>query len=205
MPTTAAAARWPPPPSTARRGPTASALLEQALNLKTPGHLRHDPARRPRGAGRQPGGDAGRPREAEADQGALPLLGVRRPRPHRAAGAHLQRHLQQPAAPAVRRLAPRLPRHEPGHQAAPAPEGCRLAGHEQRQHAAGPRRRGGQDLHDGRHRHEDEAGRADQEADVRGAQPHAGAVRPRVHAALPQRQAADRHARRTSPATAASC
>ena len=45
-------------------------------------------------------------------------------------------------------------------QAQPAPEGRRLAGHEQRQHAAGPRRRGRQDLHDGRHRHEDETGRA---------------------------------------------
>ena len=40
--------------------------------------------------------------------------------------------------------------------------------------------------------HEDEAGRADQQAAVRRAQPHAGAVRPRVHAALPQRPAADR-------------
>ena len=53
-------------------------------------------------------------------------------------------------------------------------------------------------------RHEDEAGRAHQEADVRRAQPHAGAVRPRVHAALPQRQAARSPARRTSPASAAS-
>ena len=76
--------------------------------------------------------------------------------------------------------------------AAAAPEGRRLARHEQRQHAAGPRRRRRQDLHDGRHRHEDEAGRADQEADVRRAQPPAGAVRPRVHAALSQRQAARR-------------
>ena len=81
-------------------------------------HLRHDPRRRPRGAGRQPGGDARRPREAEADQGAVPLLGLRRPRPHRAAGAALQRHLQQPAPPPLRRLAPRLPRHEPDHHAA---------------------------------------------------------------------------------------
>ena len=88
---------------------------------------------------------------------------------------------------------PRFPRHEPGHHAQPAPGGRRLAGHEQRQHAAGPRRRGRQDLHDGRHRHEDEAGRAEQEADVRRAQPHARAIRPRIHAALPQRQAAGRH------------
>ena len=82
------------------------------------GHLRHDPRRRPRGAGRQPGGDAGRPREAEADQGAVPGVGVRRSRAHRAAGAALQRHLQQPAAAALRRLAPRLPRHEPDDPAA---------------------------------------------------------------------------------------
>ena len=81
----------------------------------------------------------------------------------------------------------------------PAPEGRRLAGHEQRQHAAGPRRRRRQDLHDGRHRHEDEAGRADQEADVRRAQPHARAIRPRVHAALSQRQAAGRHQGRPDP------
>ena len=50
----------------------------------------------------------------KADQGEVPRLGLHRSRPHRAAGADLQRHLQQFAAPAVRRLAPRLPRHEPG-------------------------------------------------------------------------------------------
>ena len=76
-------------------------------------HLRHDPRRRPRGARGQPGRDAGRPRKAKAHQGAIPLLGVRRSRPHRAIGAALQRHLQQFAAPPVRRLAPRLSRHEP--------------------------------------------------------------------------------------------
>ena len=86
----------------------------------------------------------------------------------------------------------------------PAPEGRRLARHEQRQHAARPRRRRRQDLHDGRHRHEDEAGRPHQEADVRRAQPPAGAVRPRVHAALPQRQAADRRQGGSDAATAAS-
>ena len=63
-------------------------LLELALNLKTP--VIYDTIqRRPRGAGRQPGGDAGRPREAEADQGAVQGLGVRRARAHRAAGAAL--------------------------------------------------------------------------------------------------------------------
>ena len=40
-----------------------------------PRHLRHRQPRRPRGAGRQPGGDARRPREAEAHQGALPRPG----------------------------------------------------------------------------------------------------------------------------------
>ena len=105
-----------PPPTTARPGPTALAARagpepEDARSSTTPS------PRRPRGAGRQPGGDARRPREAEAHQGAVPVLGLRRPRPHRAAGADLQRHLQQPPAPAVRRLAPRLPRHEPGHHA----------------------------------------------------------------------------------------
>ena len=67
--------RSPPPPSTARRGPTASWLLELALNLKTPVIYDTDPERRPRGARRQPGGDAGRPREAEADQGEVPAPG----------------------------------------------------------------------------------------------------------------------------------
>ncbi len=38
-------------------------------------HLRHHPERRPRGARRQPGSDAGRPREAKADQGAVSQLG----------------------------------------------------------------------------------------------------------------------------------
>ena len=76
--------------------------------------------------------------------------------------------------------------------ASPAPERRRLARHEQRQHAARPHGRSGQDLHDGRDRHEDEAGRSHQEADVRGAQPPAGAVLPRVHAALSECQAAGR-------------
>ena len=72
-------------------------------------------SRRSRQARGQPGGDAGRQGETAADQGEVPLLGVRRPRTHRAAGAALQRHLQQPAPPPLRRLAPRLPRHEPDH------------------------------------------------------------------------------------------
>ena len=93
-------------------------LLELALNMKTPVIYDTIHARRPRGARRQPGGDARRPREAEAHQGAVPLLGLRRSRSHRAARAALQRHLQQPAAPALRRLAPRLPRHEPDDHAA---------------------------------------------------------------------------------------
>ena len=78
------------------------------------------------------------------------------------------------------------------YQAAAPPGRCRLARHEFRQHAAGPRRRRRQDVHDGRHRHEDEAGRPHQEADVRRPQSPAGAILPRVHAALPQRQAARR-------------
>ena len=53
-------------------------------------------------------------------------------------GADLQRHLQQFAAPPVRRFAPRLPRHEPEYQAAAPPGRCRLARHEFRQHAACP-------------------------------------------------------------------
>ena len=53
------------------------------------GDLRHDPDGDRRGAGGQPGGHAGRPREAEADQGAVQSLGVRRARAHRAAGAAL--------------------------------------------------------------------------------------------------------------------
>ena len=61
-----------------------------------------------------------------------------------------------------------------------------------RQHVARPHGRSGQDLHDGRNRYEDEAGRSGQEADVRGAQSPAGAVLPRVHAALSECQAAGR-------------
>ena len=140
-------------------------LLELALNLRTPVDLRHRRPRRPRGAGREPGGDARRAGEAGAHQGAVQAVGLLRPRADRAAGAHLQRHLQQPPAPGLRRLAPRLPRHEPGHHAPPAPGGRRLAGDERREHAPGPRRRGREDLHDGRHRHEAAAGGAREEAD----------------------------------------
>ncbi len=53
--------------------------------------------RRSRQARGEPRGDAGRPREAEAHQGEVPLLDLHRSRAHRAAGAALQRHLQQPA------------------------------------------------------------------------------------------------------------
>ena len=164
------------------------------------GDLRSRP-RRSRQARGQPGGDAGSQGETARGQGEVPLLGVRRSRTHRAAGAALQRHLQQPAAPPLRRLPPRLPRHEPDHPAASASEERHLARHEFRQHAAGPRRRGRQDLHDGRRRREDEAGRPDPQADVRRAQPPAGAVRPRVHAALPQRQAARRRQGRPDAGT----
>ena len=69
----------------------------------------------------------------------------------------------------------------------------------------GPRRRSRQDLHDGRHRHEDETGRSYQEADVRGPQPPVGAILPRVHAALSQCQAARCRQGRPDCATAASC
>ena len=97
-------------------------LLGTRAQHEDAGHLRHGRGRRPRRTGRQPGGDARRPREAEAHQGAVPVLGVRRSGPHRAARAALQRHLQQSPPAAVRRLAPRLPRHEPDDHAPPAPE-----------------------------------------------------------------------------------
>ena len=45
---------------------------------------------------------------------------------------------------------------------------------------------------------------ASQKADVCGSQPHAGAICPRIHATLPQRQAARRHERRPQPRNAAS-
>ena len=120
-----------------------------------------------------------------------------RSRPHRAFSQDLQRRLQCVTPPALRRLAPGFPRHEPDHQTAAAPERRRLARHEFGQHAAGPCRRRRQNLHDGRHRHEDEAGRTYQEADVCRAQPFAGAIRPRIHATLPQRPAAGGQPRRT--------
>ena len=74
-------------------------------------------------------------------------------------------------------------------RAPPAPEGRHLAGDVGREHAPGPRRRGREDLHDGRHRHEAEGGRALAEAALRRPEPHARAVRPGVPAALPEREA----------------
>ena len=44
---------------------------------ENPRDLRHDPGRKRRGADRQPGGDARRPREAEADQGTVQELDIR--------------------------------------------------------------------------------------------------------------------------------
>ena len=92
----------------------------------------------------------------------------------------------------LRRLAPRIPRDEPDHLAPPAPEGRHLAGDVGRQHAPRPRRRGREDLHDGRHRHEAKGRGAFTKAALRRAEPHAGAVRPGVSAALPEREAARR-------------
>ena len=89
----------------------------------------------------------------------------------------------------LRRLAPRIPRDEPDHHAPPAPERRHLAGDERREHAPGPRRRGREDLHDGRHRHEAEGRGALPEAALRRPEPHARAVRQRVPAALPEREA----------------
>ena len=64
-------------------------LLELALNMKTPTIYDPDP-QRPRQAGRgQPGSNARREREAEAHQGAVPLVDLLRPRPHRAPGPPL--------------------------------------------------------------------------------------------------------------------
>ncbi len=156
------------------------------------GDLRHHQPRRRRGARGQSRGDAGRPREAKTHQGEIPRVAVHRSRKDGAVGPTLQRHLQQFAAAAVRWLASRLPRHEPDDHPQPAPERRRLALHEFGQHAARPRRRRRQDVYDGSRRHENEAGRHRQEADVCRAQPFAGAVRPRIHATLSQRQAAGR-------------
>ena len=101
-------------------------LLELALNMKTPVIYDPDPADPDKRVVNQEETLAAKEKQ-KADQGEVQAVGVLRPRPHRAAGAALQRQLQQPAAPAVRRLAPRLPRHEPGDHAAPAPEGRGLA------------------------------------------------------------------------------
>jgi hypothetical protein len=65
-----------------------------------------------------------------------------------------------------------------------------LALHERREHAACAQRWRRQDVHHGRHRHEDETGRPHQKADVHCPQSPAGAVRPRVPAPLSQCQAA---------------
>ena len=59
-------------------------LLELALNLKTPVIYDTVHERRPRGAGRKPGGDACRPRQAGPNQGAVSLLGLLRARTNRA-------------------------------------------------------------------------------------------------------------------------
>ena len=92
-------------------------LLELALNMKSPtiyDTFRDGDREEKRG---EPGGDARRPRKTKAHQGTLPLVDFHRSGTHRAARAALQRHLQQSASPPVRRLAPRLPRHEPDHPA----------------------------------------------------------------------------------------
>jgi len=83
-------------------------LLEQALNLKTP--VIYDTIDNDGKEERvvNQGGHARRPRKAKADQGAVSLVGLRRSGAHRAPGAALQRHLQQPAPSPLRRLTPRF-------------------------------------------------------------------------------------------------
>ena len=94
MPATTPKHRLPPPPSTARRA-NGTWLFELALNMKTP--VIYDTVTTGDGEerSRQPGGDACRPRKANAHQGAVPLLALCRSRPYRTPGALLQRHLQQ--------------------------------------------------------------------------------------------------------------
>ena len=98
-----------------------------------------------------------------------------------------------------------FPGHEPGDHAAAAPEGRRVADHERRQHAAGARASGParRTSWPPPAMKMKQAGLVKKPHDRR-AQPHAGAVRPRVPAALPERQAAGRRPRRTSPRSAAS-
>ena len=157
-------------------------LLSQALNMKTPAI--YDVVRGPDGDQRVPNPTetlAAREKQKRIKE-RFKLLGLRRARTHRTPGPGLQRHLQQPPPPPLRRLAPGLPRLEPERtRLRPHQADADLAGDERGQHAAGPRRRGRQDLHvmaaTGMKRKQ--AGLIPQ-ADVRGAQPHARAIRPRV-------------------------
>ena len=170
-----------------------------------PGHLRRREPRRPRGAGREPGGDARRPREAETHQGGVPVVGLRRPRADRAARPGLQRHLQQPAAPGLRRVAPRVPRDEPDDHAPPAPEGRHLAGDVGREHAPGPRRRGREDLHDGRHRHEAEGRPGSRGSRSTSSRTTCSSSSPGSSSSSTRTRSSSWRRRRTSPASGGRC
>ena len=156
--------RSPPPPNTARRRANGTWLLEQALNLKTP--VIYDTIQTATGEERVVNQDetlAAREKQKLIKEKFKAWVFAEPDRTERLVRIYNDTY---------NNLRPRLfdgshldfPGMSQGDRAAPAPGGRRLARHERRQHAAGPRRRGGQDLHDGRHRHEDEAGRAGPES-----------------------------------------
>ena len=97
--------------------------------------LRHHHRGRGGEARAQQRGDRGRQGKAGADQGRLHRLDLDRSGPHRPAGAHLQRPLQQPGAAPVRRTASDPARRQQHHPPLRPPEAGDLA---HRRNAARP-------------------------------------------------------------------
>lgn len=134
---------------------------------------------------REPEGNPRRQGKAAGTQGAVPILGVRRSRTVRAAGQALQRPVQRGSIADVRRFRALFTGVLRGVRASSAPEGRHLANRLQRgEYPAGARRRCRQDPDHGLRRHGVAAPRPSQQAVLRGAQPHAGAVRDGVFARL---------------------
>ena len=114
---------------------------ERCAEQRHAADLRHRHRGRRREARAQQRGDRGRQGEAGEDQGRLHRLDLDRSRPHRPAGAHLQRPFQQPGAAPVRRPAPDPARRQQHHPPLRPPEAGDLAHRRRRLDLHRPRRR----------------------------------------------------------------
>ncbi len=153
-----------------------------------PADLRHLEGCRRRAPGAERARHRGGEGEARQDQDQLRALDLDGRGAHRASGAHLQRPVQQPGAPDLRRAAPAPAGCEQRHLAPGAPEARHLAHHQRRRDLHRPRGRRREDVLHGRRDHGAAPARPHHQGDDDRARPLPGAGLARVPAALPERE-----------------